>query len=1783
MKNKYRIIQIVLILLIFIVLGFYWTEASAEYEIRSSSSDIITSNKIDTIKMSAFDKKDTAIVHYSLYKGNDEIHDANLDIKLFDKDGLEINGAPSTRQLNYIEIIESGYNKEKFDIVIYLDKYYEYSKTQGLEESSEMLNEFKVQFLIYSKDPQKEDEFETLVLDERILKIETVKNTETEKAISEFLMVPYFMEENNAFSDFKITKEDDKEVYYLNINMGKSESIKNYIFDVSMLNSSFPKKDILNISVNSITKNKIEDSENIDIFLANNITNSNGEIVSLNSSKNRLIVKAQRTDDLSVNTKEIVEITFSSIYGDSKTIEFVINLNAYEKSGNRLNAYEAYNKSKNIYTDDLNIKMIFEFIPTNILVRDEDNQILDSSLFNAELPEGDPEDFEDIERFSSNISLSKTLTSGFYTIESYVNDTLSTLNTFYVNNLSDFEDNLFIIDKGKHLDYSKNEINLKIPNSRNGKKYLFIDGSIYNGDDLIGNEFSYSIEFDEEISESNSGIILNEDYRYLEISGESPLDYFYLNIFSNNLSGYNKKIKVNLDYVSLIKYDLSFYIDAYSYEIPVLSEYNEYKITPTIVEYGKINNDANYSYEIFFKDSPLTNNSVFVEKREDGDFLKISDVAQSGDYVVKLFIVGETEHFFNEYISIGFTDFEEDIYKLVINNDNKIAVPSTAKKVNKVIIDYEVIKNGNLIEDPDVVFSLDEKMLGVNLRDNTIEIRSKATVGETFILNLLHVDSGVEISKEFTLVEQDENNDSDIIDDDNDDDGDGIPNDEDDDDDNDGIPDDDDDKDDNSNDDDDKDKDDEDDKDDNNNDDDDKDKDDEDDKDDDDKDDNDNDKDEDDGIYPFDIKLTGDFDEKTKSILFEKSSGTYKTLKYSFHDEFGAQVEISNVSIYLKEEIKGIKLDVDYSRKEIDVYANGLYNNKQIIIVFAKNGHILNEFSMKLLKPSYYDYSFGFIQRTLIRGNNIQVDGVFKNNDISNEQEVVLALICYDENGKIVARQTVSSEIKKGKENKFSTKIQLPYKIDNVIVKGFLLKGTELKNVIAIYSNPRVMTNRDIDLAYKIVPFSPLRPKIEDVSIRVNKEGIVSLVGSTQGYADNMNLLVKVFDDKNNLQYFNQINVNGNVFEDMFVPSDVKENSNLTLEISGDLNYIKDFYYSSQYESNEEIRETNVLELLKNYKIYNDNNSNYKLKFNINFLEDLKYGYIYLNSTNFIISDSLWKNKDNETWESYLYTISKKVKEIINKDVFIYIYDKNGAFLGNYPKGGIVEDYVLTNQALQKTLSGYGLFSTKENNFYFNFLLEKATSKYVKIKALGNFSKNDNGWKKVNYNDLEKYANLLAKTINKYYNCDIDIGFYDKDDKYLGSYAYYYYIDESEDENLPFEYIPWDNSKATDLVLMLELTNYGKNSKIIKPMINEGMVSSKYQYTFTLNNFGEINNAINDLRNDSQKIIVVKENVDNNNIKFIVPSTIVRVLKENNVLLIFDCNNFRAEFDFSEFIGSGEIVLNTTETSLEIADSYSIPINIEITANKKDAKNLFNNGIKCLIHYISEKTREIKDLRSINVFDNNNNMLNSTSTTLEKGFIFKYNGKDIYYAKANQYTFTDIEDIMLKQYAQLIASKKIIPIEVGNNIFNPDKEITKGEFISYISNKLGAKSDKSYFKDMKPDYKYFKEVNGVYELGVLPPIYDEKTDFNEKINKQDMIYMVIRCYEVNDKNDNNIKSASLLYRDKSEIDVWARVKTSIASKLKIIPDDGYLEPKSSGTKLFAAELFYKLLRTEKIF
>jgi len=210
-------------------------------------------------------------------------------------------------------------------------------------------------------------------------------------------------------------------------------------------------------------------------------------------------------------------------------------------------------------------------------------------------------------------------------------------------------------------------------------------------------------------------------------------------------------------------------------------------------------------------------------------------------------------------------------------------------------------------------------------------------------------------------------------------------------------------------------------------------------------------------------------------------------------------------------------------------------------------------------------------------------------------------------------------------------------------------------------------------------------------------------------------------------------------------------------------------------------------------------------------------------------------------------------------------------------------------------------------------------------------------------------------------------------------------------------------------------------------------------------------------------------------------------------------------------------------------------------------------------------------------------MLNSTSTTLEKGFIFKYNGKDIYYAKANQYTFTDIEDIMLKQYAQLIASKKIIPIEVGNNIFNPDKEITKGEFISYISNKLGAKSNRNYFKDMKPDYKYFKEVNGVYELGVLPPIYDEKTDFNEKINKQDMIYMVIRCYEVNDKNDNNIKSASLLYRDKSEIDVWARVKTSIASKLKIIPDDGYLEPKSSGTKLFAAELFYKLLRTEKIF
>lgn len=555
---------------------------------------------------------------------------------------------------------------------------------------------------------------------------------------------------------------------------------------------------------------------------------------------------------------------------------------------------------------------------------------------------------------------------------------------------------------------------------------------------------------------------------------------------------------------------------------------------------------------------------------------------------------------------------------------------------------------------------------------------------------------------------------------------------------------------------------------------------------------------------------------------------------------------------------------------------------------------------------------------------------------------------------------------------------------------------------------------------------------------------------------------------------------------------------------------------------------------------------------------------------------------------------------------------------------------IITNDILLDLLKNNKSYSDGKYKYGFTYYLKDATETLIDVKVVANFSKWDDCWTNVNTTKLEAFFDTLALKINAKYNADIDFVIYDKYNNVLTSYNYYTYtisiggtvpgedsqtsssssqtsssstttesssVDEdyvpdddktgNDEVDIPpfyeldpdYQFVPWNDKRATGLVLALYLADYGYNSGSLRPICEEQTTDGYYVHEMKLDETN-VNDVLSTLRHDSKKILFVKEQTDSNNVNLTINSNIVEKLKSEKVRFILDTDYYKVELDFAKFTGSGDVVINTSDVSMS-SDDYAKPLMLTVKVNGSDATNYFSEPIKCLIHYDSEKTRLINDLRSINVFNSRGIMFNSTSTTLEKGFVFRYSGGDTYFVKNNQYVFTDIDEVFTKRAAELSASKGIIDGYNGGN-FYPEKIITRGEFIYYLANKLGAFSNDQHFANLEYGDPYFSAVNGIYELGIMPTHFRKNLDINKNITREEMIYMIVRCYEVNN-NNKSTTSASLLYRDKADISAWAKAKVGIASRLEIIDDDGYLYPGDEGTKGFAAELFYNLLVAEGIF
>lgn len=180
--------------------------------------------------------------------------------------------------------------------------------------------------------------------------------------------------------------------------------------------------------------------------------------------------------------------------------------------------------------------------------------------------------------------------------------------------------------------------------------------------------------------------------------------------------------------------------------------------------------------------------------------------------------------------------------------------------------------------------------------------------------------------------------------------------------------------------------------------------------------------------------------------------------------------------------------------------------------------------------------------------------------------------------------------------------------------------------------------------------------------------------------------------------------------------------------------------------------------------------------------------------------------------------------------------------------------------------------------------------------------------------------------------------------------------------------------------------------------------------------------------------------------------------------------------------------------------------------------------------------------------------------------------------------FDDIQDNWSKDNILFLSSRKIIE-GVGNNKFNPNKNISRAEYLTMIIRALNINvtpKDKSKFKDVQPNEWYHDFVETALELDLITGYEDNTFKPNKSVTRQEMTAIAEKAlhYEKDQQPiiDENILDVLEIYNDKDNIGSWARTCVAIATKYNLVKGkaNNLFDPNGISTRAEGATIVKRL-------
>lgn len=160
-----------------------------------------------------------------------------------------------------------------------------------------------------------------------------------------------------------------------------------------------------------------------------------------------------------------------------------------------------------------------------------------------------------------------------------------------------------------------------------------------------------------------------------------------------------------------------------------------------------------------------------------------------------------------------------------------------------------------------------------------------------------------------------------------------------------------------------------------------------------------------------------------------------------------------------------------------------------------------------------------------------------------------------------------------------------------------------------------------------------------------------------------------------------------------------------------------------------------------------------------------------------------------------------------------------------------------------------------------------------------------------------------------------------------------------------------------------------------------------------------------------------------------------------------------------------------------------------------------------------------------------------------------------------------VESINTLQRAWIISGDE-------NGKFNPDKKITREEFLKLLLKSAGIETDSAEalpFGDTDKGEWYYEYVSAAYKNGIVNGVTDARFGIGESITRADMAVMIKRVLELKGKKVSAVKAA-FIFDDFAAIPTYARDSISYLCEAELLNGTGEnrFEPMANTTRAEAA-------------